>query len=118
MRMRSLAEITATLDHRIGIWGSCLESFVRPQTTPKIFVRLACDLRVSRSSRGDQVLASSTEVPTIGNGRTVGIAHQGAYSGEISRFESDIVAPGGTVYSDSVYEWECLQSLADAISIT
>ena len=32
-----LAEITTTLDRRIGDLGELFESFVRPQTTPKIF---------------------------------------------------------------------------------
>ena len=100
-----LAEITTTLDRRIGDLGELFGVFRQTaDDTQNLLFDSLVTLEYPDRREAIEVLASSTEVPTIPEMEELWalLIQEIAYSGEISRFESDIVAPGGTVYSDSV----------------
>ena len=100
-----LAEITTTLDRRIGDLGELFGVFRQTaDDTQNLLFDSLVTLEYPDRRETIEVLASSTEVPTIPEMEELWalLIQEIAYSGEISRFESDIVAPGGTVYSDSV----------------
>ena len=100
-----LAEITTTLDRRIGDLGELFGVFRQTaDDTQNLLFDSLVTLEYPDRRETIEVLASSTEVPTIPEMEELWalLIQEIAYSGEISTFESDIVAPGGKMYSDSV----------------
>ena len=100
-----LVDITTTLDRRIGDLGELFGVFRQTaDDTQNLLFDSLVTLEYPERRGKIEVLASSTEVPTIPEMQELWtlLIQEIAYSGEISRFETDIVAPGGTIYSDSV----------------
>ena len=98
-----LAEITTTLDRRIGDLGELFGVFRQTaDDTQNLLFDSLVTLEYPDRRETIEVLASSTEVPTIPEMEELWalLIQEIAYSGEISTFESDIVAPGGKMYSD------------------
>ena len=100
-----LIEITTILDRRVGDLGELFGVFRQTaDDTQNLLFDSLVTLEYPERREKIEVLANSTEVPTIPEMRELWtlLIQEIAYSGEISRFESDVVAPGGTIYSDSV----------------
>ena len=100
-----LVEITTTLERRIGDLGELFGVFRQTaDDTQNLLFDSLVTLEYPERREKIEILASSTEVPTIPEMQELWtlLIQEIAYSGEISRFESNIVAPGGTIYSDSV----------------
>ena len=100
-----LVEITTTLERRIGDLGELFGVFRQTaDDTQNLLFDSLVTLEYPKRREKIEILASSTEVPTIPEMQELWtlLIQEIAYSGEISRFESNIVAPGGTIYSDSV----------------
>ncbi len=100
-----LVEITTTLERRIGDLGELFGVFRQTaDDTQNLLFDSLVTLEYPERRENIEVLASSTEVPTIPEMQELWtlLIQEIAYSGEISRFESNIVSPGGTIYSDSV----------------
>ena len=100
-----LVEITTTLERRIGDLGELFGVFRQTaDDTQNLLFDSLVTLEYPERRGKIEILASSTEVPTIPEMQELWtlLIQEIAYSGEISRFESNIVAPGGTIYSDSV----------------
>ena len=100
-----LVEITTTPERRIGDLGELFGVFRQTaDDTQNLLFDSLVTLEYPERREKIEILASSTEVPTIPEMQELWtlLIQEIAYSGEISRFESNIVAPGGTIYSDSV----------------
>ena len=100
-----LVEITTTLDRRIGDLGELFGVFRQTaDDTQNLLFDSLVTLEYPERRESIAVLASSTEVPTIPEMKELWtlLVQEIAYSGEVSKFESEIVAPGGAIYSDSV----------------
>ena len=100
-----LVEITTTLERRIGDLGELFGVFRQTaDDTQNLLFDSLVTLEYPERREKIEILASSTEVPTIPEMQELWtlLIQEIAYSGEISRFESNIVAPGGIIYSDSV----------------
>ena len=100
-----LVEITTILDRRIGDLGELFGVFRQTaDDTQNLLFDSLVTLEYPERREAIEVLASSTEVPTIPEMQDLWtlLVQEIAYSGEVSKFESEIVAPGGAIYSDSV----------------
>ena len=100
-----LVEITTTLERRIGDLGELFGVFRQTaDDTQNLLFDSLVTLEYPERREKIEILASSTEVPTIPEMQELWtlLIQEIAFSGEISKFESNIVAPGGTIYSDSV----------------
>ena len=100
-----LVEITTKLDRRVGDLGELFGVFRQTaDDTQNLLFDSLVTLEYPERREKIEVLAGSTEVPTIPQMRELWtlLIQEIAYSGEISRFESNIIAPEGTIYADSV----------------
>ncbi len=100
-----LAELSTLLDRRIGDLGELFGVFrqTADDTQNMLFDSLVTLEHPERRAE-IEALAASAEVPTIPQLQSLWrlLMHEITYSGQLSRFETDVVAPEGTTYKASV----------------
>ncbi len=100
-----LAELSTVLDRRIGDLGELFGVFrqTADDTQTMLFDSLVTLEHPERRAE-IEALAASAEVPTIPQLQSLWrlLMHEITYSGQLSRFETDVVAPEGTTYKTAV----------------
>ena len=100
-----LAELTTLLDRRIGDLGELFGVFRQTaDDTQNLLFDSLIGLEFPERRAIIAELAESTDVPTIPQMRELWklLIQETAYSGQVSRFDAEVIAPAGEVYSAEV----------------
>ena len=100
-----LSELTTLLDRRIGDLGELFGVFRQTaDDTQNLLFDSLIGLEFPERRGIIEDLAESTEVPTIPQMRALWklLIQEIAFSGQVSRFDSEVIAPAGEVYSAEV----------------
>ena len=100
-----LVELSTLLDRRIGDLGELFGVFRQTaDDTQNILFDSLIGLEFPERREIIADLAESTEVPTIPQMRALWklLIQETAYSGQVARFEAEVIAPAGEVYNAEV----------------